>query len=190
MFQTLERGSTFEHELLALSRLTGDRVYLHPQMKLSENESEAREQVEAELVKALDRGGEGVIIRDPRVTWLPKRVSSLLKYKPFQDDDAILVGFTSGRETDKGSKLLGKIGALILDYNGSRLELSGLTDEEREFESASRASFARANPGKDMPAEFQGRHFKLGQKVTFKYREMSDGGIPKEARYMRIRGDE
>ena len=44
-----------------------------------------------------------------------------------------MVGFTSGRETTKGSRLLGKIGALIVDYQGKRLELSGLTDAEREF---------------------------------------------------------
>ena len=44
-----------------------------------------------------------------------------------------MVGFTSGRETHKGSRLLGKIGALIVDYQGKRLELSGLTDAEREF---------------------------------------------------------
>ena len=28
---------------------------------------------------------------------------------------------------------MGKIGALIVDYQGKRLELSGLTDAEREF---------------------------------------------------------
>lgn len=190
MFQTLERGSTFEHELLALARLTGDRVYLHPQMKLSENESEAREQVEAEFEKVLDRRGEGVVIRNPNAVWAPKRVPALLKYKPCDDDEGVIVGFTSGRETDKGSKLLGMIGALILDYNGKRLELSGLTNEEREFENRSRSAFATANPGKDMPAEFQGKHFKVGQKVTFKYRELSDDGIPKDARYMRIRDEE
>ena len=41
-----------------------------------------------------------------------------------------MTGFTSGRETNKGSRLLGKIGALITDFNGKRLELSGLTDTE------------------------------------------------------------
>lgn len=190
-FMSLDPEGTFEHELLSLNEiLDGDKVYLHPQTKLPNDEALAQEQVESELSKVLDRGGEGVVIRDPNAHWTPKRVGSLLKYKPHQDDEGLLVGFTSGRETSRGSKLLGKIGALILDYKGKRLELSGLTDGEREFESESRTAFARANPGKEMPAEFQGKHFKVGQKITFKYRELSDDGIPKEARYMRVRDEE
>ena len=85
------------------------------------------------LQRVLDQGGEGVVIRNPQGVWTPKRHRTILKYKPFQDAEARVVGFTSGRETAKGSRLLGKIGALIVDYQGKRLELSGLTDAEREF---------------------------------------------------------
>ncbi len=190
-FITLDDASTFDHELLALSEhLDGDRVFLHPQVRLPEAEESARIKVEEELNKVLERGGEGVIIRDPNAHWTPKRVGSLLKYKPHQDAEGIVVGFTSGRETDKGSKLRGKIGALILDYNGKRLELSGLTDEEREFAAEFSHVWAWENPGEDMPSGTQGRHFKVGQKVTFIYRELTDDQIPKEARYMRHRDDE
>ena len=38
-----------------------------------------------------------------------------------------------------------------------------------------------------MPEHFQGQCFRKGQTVTFKYRELSDEGIPKEARYWRKR---
>ena len=41
-----------------------------------------------------------------------------------------------------------------------------------------------------MPDWFQGRHFKRGQTVTFKYRELTSDGIPKEARYWRRRDTE
>ena len=41
-----------------------------------------------------------------------------------------------------------------------------------------------------MPAFFQGKSFKRGQTVTFKYRELTDDGIPKEARYWRRRDAE
>ena len=101
-----------------------------------------------------------------------------------------MVGFTSGRETAKGSRLLGKIGALIVDYQGKRLELSGLTDAEREFLNPDMARTATEKPGQDMPAFFQGKSFKKGQTVTFKYRELTDDGIPKEARYWRRRDAE
>jgi hypothetical protein len=92
--------------------------------------------------------------------------------------------------TKRGSKHLGKIGALILDYDGSRLELSGLTDIEREFANNGMAIYAAANPGQDMPNGTFGKCFKVGQLITFKYRELSKDGIPKEARYLRPRGEE
>jgi len=163
------------------------KCYLHRQTKLFDIPQEAAAQVEAFLQKVLDLGGEGVVVRDPQATWMPKRHRNILKYKPFKDAEARVIGFTSGRETTKGSKHLGRIGALITEYEGKRLELSGLTDVEREFSSGEMGVFAAANPGVDMPAYFQGRHFKKGQMVTFKYRELSDDGIPKEARFWRRR---
>ena len=163
------------------------KCYLHPQTKLIDIADEAAQQVEAFLQRVLDKGGEGVVIRNPNAVWTPKRHKGLLKYKPFEDAEARIIGFTSGRETTKGSKHLGRIGALITDYKGKRLELSGLTDAEREFSSSEMGVFASANPGMDMPDWFQGRAFKKGQAVTFKYRELSDDGIPKEARYWRPR---
>jgi len=146
--------------------------------------------VEEFLQKVLDQGGEGCIIRNPLAIWTPKRHKGLLKFKPFEDAEATIVGFTSGRETDKGSRLLGKIGALIVDYKGKRLELAGLTDEEREFLNLDMGRMAAENPGEDMPAYFRGKHFKVGQTVTFLYRELTDDGVPKEARYFRKRGVE
>ena len=38
-----------------------------------------------------------------------------------------------------------------------------------------------------MPTCFEGQHFRIGQTVTFVYRELTDDGIPKEARYLRKR---
>lgn len=190
-FESLDDAATFEVELLCLQeRLDGERIYVHPQVKLPVDEAAARAAVEVELAKVIERGGEGVIIRDPNALWTPKRVRSILKYKPFEDDEGKVVGFTSGRETDKGSKLLGKIGALILDYKGKRLELAGLTDEERAFATEEMVVHAAQNPGKDMPVTFSGKHFKVGDMVTFKYRELTDDGIPKEARYFRQRDEE
>jgi DNA ligase-1 len=133
----------------------------------------------------LDQGGEGAILRAPQSIWTPKRVKTLLKMKPFTDDSGTLTGFVSGRETNKGSKLRGLIGALILDYNGKRLELSGMTDEERRFDTDEMTAHAYRNPGVDMPAHFRGRQFAVGDVVEFKYRELSDDGIPKEARFFR-----
>ena len=101
-----------------------------------------------------------------------------------------MVGFTSGRETNKGSRLLGKIGALIVDYQGKRLELSGLTDAEREFADPDGPRLGRRESRHRRPYWVEGKQFKKGQTVTFKYRELTDDGIPKEARYWRRRDAE
>ena len=187
----LPPGATFADELkflnAALDNGAGSKCFLHQQTKLSDDPEEAAQQVEDFLKKVLDQGGEGTVMRDGMATWIPKRHKGLLKYKPYEDDEGTIIGFTSGRATDKGSRLLGMIGALILDYKGKRLELSGLKDAEREFASGEMGVFASANPDCDMPAWFQGRSFKKGQSVTFKYRELSDDGIPKEARFHRPR---
>ena len=164
-----------------------DCMFTLTQVRLPDDEQEAHEYVEDFLIEVLDQGGEGIVIRDSDAIYTPKRVNALLKYKPFDDDEGTITGFTSGRKTDKGSKHLGKIGALILDFDGKRLELSGLTDIEREFLTDEMCVYASEWPGADMPPGFQGKHFKLGQQVTFKYRELSDDGIPKEARYWRKR---
>jgi len=193
-YKYLEAGATFAKELAvlneALENTPASICYLHKQVKLIDIPEEAAAQVEAFLQKVLDQGGEGVVVRNPEATWTPKRHRGILKYKPFSDAEGIIIGFTSGRETDKGSKHLGRIGALIVDYGGKRLELSGLTDVEREFLNPSMSSHAAETPGKDMPACYQGKHFQVGQVVTFLYRELSDDGIPKEARYFRQRGVE
>jgi hypothetical protein len=77
-----------------------------------------------------------------------------------------------------------------VDYQGKRLELAGLTDAEREFSEPSARQWAANNPGIDAPSWVEGKHFRLGQTVTLKYRELSDDGIPKEARYWRRRDAE
>jgi len=187
-FDLVERGSTFAGELKFLQQCVhGEFVRVHEQIMLPHTEVGARQALESFLDEVLSHGGEGVIVRSPTATWTPKRVSTLLKYKPFLDAEATITGFTSGRKTDKGSKHLGKIGALITDFRGKRLELSGLTDAEREFTTDAMKLHATRHPGVDMPSEFQGKHFRVGETVSFRFRELTDSGVPKEARYFRKR---
>ena len=186
-YRFLPYGTTFEDELLILQEaLPSDGpVYLLKQKKLPQNNTQAV--IEYELAKVIDSGGEGVVIRRHNSIWTPTRSHGVLKYKPFSDAEGTVVGFTSGRKTNKGSKLLGKIGALILDYKGQRLELAGLTDEEREFASNHEVIWATENAGIDMPTWADGKLFHVNQIVTFRYRELSNDGIPKEARFLRLR---
>ena len=65
--------------------------------------------------------------------------------------------------------------------------MAGLTDAEREFLNMDMARTATGRPGQDMPTHFQGKHFKVGDTITIKYRKLTDAGLPKEARYFRKR---
>ena len=155
------------------------------QERLPLRHDDAVDRVNEKLDTVVKAGGEGVMLRNPASRWVTQRSHNLLKVKPSNDAEGTVVGFTSGKKTDRGSKLRGLIGALVLDFNGKRLELSGLTDEERRWSSVLEFKWAFQNPGKEMPKDFKGWHFKVGDVVSFKYRELSDDGIPKEARYWR-----
>jgi len=188
-FKFLAANQPFSKEVAvlneALENIDGSVCYLHPQTKLIDVPEAASEQVEDYLQRVLDKGGEGVVLRNPDTIWTPRRHRNILKYKPYQDAEVRVTGFTSGRETDKGSRLLGKIGALICDFNGQRLEIAGLTDAEREFLNPDMIRTATERPGQDMPTWFQGKEFKVGQIVSIKFRELTDDQLPKEARFFR-----
>lgn len=181
------RDFTFEKELNYLQSALpqDDLLYLHRHVQLPGARAMAERHMDRFMDEVLGEGGEGIMLRDPQAIWTPKRVDSLLKLKPFTDDQGTLTGFVSGRQTDKGSKLRGMIGAMILDYNGKRLEMSGFTDEERRFATEDMVAYAFNHSGMDMPDYFQGKHFKVGDTIEFRYRELSDAGIPKEARFLR-----
>lgn len=161
-------------------------VVVHEQKRLPWGMDNALARIDTELSIVTSDGGEGLILRNPASFWSPNRSYSLLKVKDQLDSEAIVLGYTSGRRTDLGSKLLGKIGALIVGWNGVRFELSGLTDEERALTPSGEA-WAIENPGMEIPTELGsvGVHFKVGDRITFKYRETTNDGKPKEARYFR-----
>lgn len=131
-------------------------------------------------------GGEGLILRAPSLSWTPYRVGKLLKVKPFKDDEGTVVGYVSGRVGKEG-RLHGKLGALVLSWKDKVFELSGYTDAERELDDDVLIDWAINNPGKPFPSTLHSRfeRFKLGSKITFRYRELTRDGVPKEARYWR-----
>lgn len=170
-----------------------DNLRLHKQDRLPFSTDQALNEMQCTLDLVTSEGGEGVMLRKPSSIWEPKRSYNLLKVKKFQDAEATVTGYTTGRETDKGSKLLGKMGALITNFNGKRLELSGFTDEERElfgnYQEGQTAFAAKdwaiANPEKEVPNWITNEKFPRGSQVTFRFRELTDDGIPKESRYWR-----
>ena len=149
---------------------------------LKQEPIESLELLNQKLLDISCEGGEGLVIRNPSSVWVPQRSKNLLKMKKYDDDEGIVVGYITGRETALGSKLLGMLGALVLDYKGQRLELSGFTDQERTLNDP---EWARDNPASECPDLVECIAFPRGSKVTFKYRGKSRDGIPQEASYWR-----
>jgi len=122
-------------------------------------------------------GAEGLMLHNRLGLYQCKRTNALFKVKKLEDAEGTVVGFTAGLE----GKLYGKMGAIILDYDGHRLEISGFTDKERGL---SDSKWALDEPGTDI-FEDVANHFRIGDSITFKYRGLSTDGIPQEARYWR-----
>lgn len=186
------------YKRLLSAEIENDVVEITPQFMLSRQTPVMQKEIEYALQSVIDKGGEGIMLRHHSSFWVPNRVHELLKYKPFQDAEGKVVGYTWGRETDKGSRLLGKMGALVVEYEGKEFQLSGFTDAERElaYTKQALADYDRDQlPSiNELGQEYEGGPvgwtienpaFPRGSTVTFKYRELSDDGIPKEARYWR-----
>jgi len=159
-----------------------------------------RQEVCYSLAQALDRaqevsdaGGEGVMLKCPGSVWGPKRSHHILKVKPREDSEATVIGFVAGKK----GKLLGKLGCLIVRWHGDPTATcgllkkgidfeigTGLTFADREIDPVENFELAFNNPGKPIKIDSTGQ-FALGDRITFSYRELSDGGVPKEASYSR-----
>lgn len=139
-----------------------DVVKLHDQVQLDFGTARGLEQLALQLTEVVGSGGEGLILRHYNLTWEPNRSHSLLKVKPELTGICVVKDWTLGK-----GKLSGMFGALVVEWEGKTFELSGFTNEERTVYAG-------------WP-----KHFPAGMEIAFKYRELTDAGIPKEARFNR-----
>ena len=120
------------------------------------------EHLQRELTRVEALGGEGLMLRRPGSRYEVGRSRSLLKVKSFHDDEARVVGHQPGTGRHKG-----RLGALLVELrDGTRFALgTGLSDAERS-----------APPP-------------VGALVTFRYQELSDGGVPRFPSFVGVRHD-
>lgn len=184
------------YRYLKRTLVTSEYCFALEQEQLPFTTQAALNRINERLDEVLATGGEGVILRKHSSSWVPERTHNCLKLKPFNDMEGTVVGYVWGRETDKGSKLLGLMGALILKLdNGKRLELSGFTDAERGMRILVPGQHINIdkepyyNAGKEVTGYWHNPTFPIGTRVSFKYRELTNDGIPKEARFWRKRTD-
>lgn len=112
-------------------------------------------------LKRIDRlGGEGLMLRKPSSRYEAGRSTTLLKVKTFHDAEAVVIGHEAGRGKHKG-----RLGALRMQLpDGTEFSLgTGFSDKERQ----------------DPPP--------IGTSVTFRYQELSDGGVPRFPSFLGVR---
>jgi DNA ligase-1 len=116
----------------------------------------------AELARIESLGGEGLMLRKPGSKYVAGRSSTLLKVKSFLDADAVVIGHQPGAGRHKG-----RLGALLVRMSdGTEFAVgTGFSDKERA----------------DPPA--------IGTTITFRYQELSDGGVPRFPSYLRVRDE-
>ncbi|MBU1222957.1 MAG: DNA ligase [Gammaproteobacteria bacterium] len=120
----------------------------------------------AALMQQLDAvvraGGEGLMLHRADAPYVTGRSDALLKLKPWQDAEAVVVGHTPGT-----GKYQGMTGALEMEMpDGKRFRIgSGLTDALR-----------RQPPP-------------LGMRITYRYQQLTKNGLPRFPRYLRVRED-
>jgi len=195
----------FQSRLSRLKKeLEGNKVAkLVMQLRLPMQTDTAIQMVEDNIEETVAKGGEGLILRAPNALYECNRTHAMVKMKKLDDAEGTVVGYITGRKTDLGSKLLGMMGALILRLDdGNRLELSGFTDEERQFMGVPNKTkadirktmnnmcakeWATEHPETECPDWITNWNFPRGSRVTFRYRGKTKDGVPQEARYWRRR---
>jgi DNA ligase-1 len=155
----------------------GNNFGVHEQIKLPFSPVKAKDLVTQNLLDISKGGGEGVILKAPFAQWEPIRSKLMMKMKKGKDSEGTVVGYVYG---DK--RLEGMLGSLIVKWENEQgnvvfPKLSGMTDDERKI--------LTKGPAKSETYEQISEIFPLGTQVTFFYREQTDDGLPKEARYIR-----
>lgn len=146
----------FEQRLAHLGTLAlGSYASVHPH-----SVCKSRKDAEEHLKAAAALGAEGLMLRKPGSAYEPRRSSTLLKMKPFQDAEAVVIGYEPGKKANKG-----KTGGLIVQMpNGKTFNVgTGLTAKDRD------------NP----PA--------IGATITYRFTELTDDGKPKCVSYVATR---
>ncbi len=118
--------------------------------------------IRTELARVESLGGEGLMMRKPGSLYETGRSMTLLKIKSFHDAEARVVDHLAGAGKHKG-----RLGALAVELpSGLRFSVgTGFSDAERK------------NPPP------------VGSIITFRYQELSDGGVPRFPSFVCIRHD-
>jgi len=159
LFELPEAQGTFRQRVTALQAIVAQAAV--PWLQAVEQfEVESRKELDRRLESVVRAGGEGLMLHRADALYSAGRSDDLLKVKPLHDAEATVIGYVPGK-----GKYLGMTGALRVRMdNGIEFRLgSGLSDA------------LRRNPPP------------IGTIITFRYRELTDRGVPRFASYFRVR---
>lgn len=142
-------------KLVTASRLPNLQAV--PQFRIGDRKS-----LQHRLTEIVAAGGEGLMLHRAEAPYHGGRSDDLLKFKPFEDAEARVIGYEPGK-----GRFAGLTGALRMQMpDGKRFRIgSGLTDAVR----------------RDPPP--------VGSLVTYRYQSLTPKGLPRFPRYWRIRDD-
>ena len=174
VFDIPSDNSLFEERMELLKNIVMERcilwnlIPLPPYLKKEECPIIFTEQYLIKSEKSLDeyysrivsQDAEGVMIRAPRIPYIPNRTRLILKLKPEDDAECMIVGYKPG--TGKYSNLLGAFECI---QENKKFYISGMNDSIRK-------DYLKTHP--------------LGTIITYKYTSLTDDGIPRFPRYYRI----
>ena len=161
IFDAPNAGGGFEARLTQLTQHCREQ-----QPQFAEVLPQHRCRGKAHLLEELGRinslCGEGLMLRQPESNYEPGRSSTLRKVKTFHDAEARVIGHQPGT-----GRHYGRLGALLVALpNGTEFAVgTGFTDAQRE------------------------RPPLVGTVITFRYQELTDGGVPRFPSFVRVRAD-
>jgi len=159
MFDLPEHGGTFTQRLSAMQELTNKRNSPYLSM-IEQFKVTTNEQLHQTLDKVAKNNGEGLMLHLGDAYYHVGRTNNIMKLKKHDDAEAIVIAHIEGK-----GKYQGILGAIqVKTVEGIIFKIgSGFTDEERH----------------QPPA--------VGSLITFKYNGKTQAGIPRFARFFRIR---
>ena len=141
---------------------------------IPQNKIQSNEQMDSELQRIINAGGEGLVVRNPKELYQTGRLESALKVKQKQDAECIVKGYTDGK-----GKYHDKVGALVCELIASQVERlfpKLLAEDKLSIKIGSGLSDAqRANPPK------------IGTVITFQYMGLTKTGLPRFPVFLRER---
>lgn len=165
VFDMPAQGGTFTERIPALNAAVA-RIGQPWVVAVLQTRASTHAALQAQMDRIVSAGGEGLMLHRGASLYTAARNDDLLKVKPFEDAEARVLGYEAGK-----GKNAGMLGALLVESvasgnataPGVRFKIgSGLTDAQR----------LRPPP--------------VGSVVTYRYRGLTDAGVPRFASLVRV----